>query len=452
VSTLERAIAIAVAAHTGATDKAGAPYILHPLRVMLTLQGEAHRIAAVLHDVVEDTSVTIEQLRELGFASEVLDAIDAVTKRPEDESDYFGFIERAAVNDIGRAVKLADIEDNMDATRIASLTPKDELRLQRYARARKLVHLIGRERGDLTPRAPTILPLRNRNTHDEVLAECPGTRPIHVCDFYLEGAETGDSVVGGLRTGRVLNIDHHAPVARMETRQVTSTALAYEYLSERPVAAPAAWVVINHTDCDSMLSSAMMLGLLPPTEELVEASVCADHTGAENAIADLLQAMDARRQGTRTEAQYLESLRNLELLRTGQPLEDGAECALALHRERRERAKRLVAAGTVRVDGGVALVELDEEIDGSFFVPLLPEATVIMLVTPHPSVPERRAVKLRLGANAPSGLTLHQLGVHEWDKNYGGRWNAGSSKRGGGSAIVPAEYASRVRSSLADCQ
>src|SRR5690606_22759929 len=116
MSTLERAIEIAVQAHAGATDKGGAPYILHPVRVMLRMRTDAERIAAVLHDVVEDTEWTIERLRHEGFSEEVLRAVEALTKRKGE--DYFDFCRRARCNEIARKVKLADLTDNMDLKRL----------------------------------------------------------------------------------------------------------------------------------------------------------------------------------------------------------------------------------------------------------------------------------------------------------------------------------------------
>ena len=133
MSTLERAIAIAAQAHAGQMDKAGAPYILHPLRVMLRLSSPEARIVGVLHDVVEDTSVTLENLREEGFSEAVLEAILSVTKRPGEE--YEAFVLRAARDPIGRSVKLADLADNSDLSRIPDPTSKDFERLERYRRA-----------------------------------------------------------------------------------------------------------------------------------------------------------------------------------------------------------------------------------------------------------------------------------------------------------------------------
>jgi (p)ppGpp synthase/HD superfamily hydrolase len=133
MSTLERAIAIAAEAHLGQVDKAGAPYILHPLRVMLRVQMPAERIAAVLHDVVEDTAWTLEELAAEGFEPEVLAAVDALTRR-EGES-YEAFVARAGADPVARVVKLADLAENMDLERIASPTAADIARLDRYRRA-----------------------------------------------------------------------------------------------------------------------------------------------------------------------------------------------------------------------------------------------------------------------------------------------------------------------------
>ena len=106
MSTLERAIAIAAEAHAGQVDKAGQPYILHPLRVLLRVDGHDERIVAALHDVVEDSSVTLERLAAEGFSAEVLVAVAALTKRPGESR--LEAAHRAAANPIARAVKLAD--------------------------------------------------------------------------------------------------------------------------------------------------------------------------------------------------------------------------------------------------------------------------------------------------------------------------------------------------------
>ncbi|WLI10342.1 MULTISPECIES: HD domain-containing protein [Pseudomonas] len=131
--TLERAIAIAAAAHEGQVDKGGAPYILHPLKVMLRVNTLEERIVAVLHDVVEDCGISFDDLRNEGFSETVLMAIASVTKVP-DES-YEEFVERAAQNPIGRVVKLADLEENSDLSRIAQPSWEDLERVEKYRRA-----------------------------------------------------------------------------------------------------------------------------------------------------------------------------------------------------------------------------------------------------------------------------------------------------------------------------
>jgi hypothetical protein len=128
--TLEEAIALAAQAHRGQIDKAGQPYVLHLLRAMFRVETEQERIIAVLHDLVEDTSYTFDDLRALGYPADIL---DCVTRRPEET--YEQFIDRAAANPLARRVKLADLEDNMDIRRYTTLTEHDLERLQRYLHA-----------------------------------------------------------------------------------------------------------------------------------------------------------------------------------------------------------------------------------------------------------------------------------------------------------------------------
>ncbi|KAB8038472.1 HD domain-containing protein [Janthinobacterium aquaticum] len=134
-ATLERAIEIAARTHAGQVDKGGAPYILHPLRVMLRVAPGVQQIVAVLHDVVEDSDgrVTFEDLACEGFAAEVIEALRAVSK-VKGES-YADFVARAARNPTGKAVKLADLLENSDLSRIAQPSQKDLERLEKYRAA-----------------------------------------------------------------------------------------------------------------------------------------------------------------------------------------------------------------------------------------------------------------------------------------------------------------------------
>lgn len=139
LSTIERAISIAAEAHPGQKDKAGAPYIFHPLRMMLSLSTPDEQIVAVLHDVVEDRgdAWTFDRLHAEGFSEAVLAGVDALTKRQGE--DYEEFVRRAASNPLGRRVKLADLRDNCDLSRIATPTDRDQERIAKYRRAIKLI-------------------------------------------------------------------------------------------------------------------------------------------------------------------------------------------------------------------------------------------------------------------------------------------------------------------------
>ncbi|TCT25147.1 HD domain-containing protein [Thermomonas haemolytica] len=137
MSTIEKAIALAATAHAGQLDKGGQPYILHPLRVMFRVATDEQRMAAVLHDIVEDTSVTFEDLEAQGFPAPVVEAVRALTKLPGESR--LAAAERAAANPIALAVKLADNAENMDLSRIANPTEKDFARLREYEAVRELL-------------------------------------------------------------------------------------------------------------------------------------------------------------------------------------------------------------------------------------------------------------------------------------------------------------------------
>lgn len=130
---LERAIGIAVEAHRGQKDRYGAPYILHPLRVMGRLETALEKTVAILHDVVEDTNWTFEDLRRAGFSAEIVEALECVTKHKGEA--YEDFVKRSAGNPLARRVKLADLEDNLDIRRMHGLTAEDAQRLEKYQRA-----------------------------------------------------------------------------------------------------------------------------------------------------------------------------------------------------------------------------------------------------------------------------------------------------------------------------
>lgn len=133
---LSKAIDIATKAHEGQVDKAGQPYITHPLRVMSMGATDEEKIVGVLHDVVEDSDWTFERLTAEGFSSEVVDALRCVTKLSESEP-YDKFIQRVKANPLAVKVKINDLTDNMDIRRLAYISEKDVKRLRKYLKAYK---------------------------------------------------------------------------------------------------------------------------------------------------------------------------------------------------------------------------------------------------------------------------------------------------------------------------
>ncbi len=133
MQTFEDAIRLAVEVHQGQKDKAGSPYILHPLRAMLSMATETEMIVAVLHDVVEDGGITIDDLRKAGFSEEITDAIDCLTRR--DGEEYDELIDRVKSNPLAVKVKIADLRDNSNLGRIAEPKENDYKRLEKYRQA-----------------------------------------------------------------------------------------------------------------------------------------------------------------------------------------------------------------------------------------------------------------------------------------------------------------------------
>ena len=134
MSTLQKALEISIASHQNQTDKSGAPYILHVIRVMNSGKTEIEKICGVLHDIVEDTPWTFEMLQQEGFSEEIINVLKCVTKE-SDQEDYDHFIDRILTNKTAVAVKLNDLRDNMDIIRLPHLTTNDLHRLNKYLRA-----------------------------------------------------------------------------------------------------------------------------------------------------------------------------------------------------------------------------------------------------------------------------------------------------------------------------
>ena len=133
VPTIADAIALASEHHREGTDKGGAPYILHPIRVMLAMTTDDARRVAVLHDLVEDTHVTPDDLRKRGYPEPEIEALQALTKQKGES--YDAFIERVRANPLAAIVKRADLVDNMDVRRLSEVGPTEAERLAKYLRA-----------------------------------------------------------------------------------------------------------------------------------------------------------------------------------------------------------------------------------------------------------------------------------------------------------------------------
>lgn len=124
---LEKALLIAIDAHRNQTDKSGEPYILHPFRVMLNVDSLGAKIVALLHDVVEDTDITLIKLEIEGFDEEIIDAIRAITKKQNEPN--IDYLNRIMLNKLARVVKIRDIKDNLSPERMMNLDEKTQERL-----------------------------------------------------------------------------------------------------------------------------------------------------------------------------------------------------------------------------------------------------------------------------------------------------------------------------------
>ena len=131
--SLVRAVELAARYHAGQLQRNGIPYLLHPLHVMEQVESIPAKIVAVLHDVVEDTPLTLEDLRAEGFNTEVVEAVRLVTKL--DDVSYEDYIDALAHNPLARTVKLADLRHNIDLTRLDEVKDNDLERARQYHQA-----------------------------------------------------------------------------------------------------------------------------------------------------------------------------------------------------------------------------------------------------------------------------------------------------------------------------
>lgn len=288
-------------------------------------------------------------------------------------------------------------------------------------------------------------------------------RKLVIPDAYVRGIEhLARHTEYGFRYvtvyGTIDVIDHHAPLQEFE-RNVSATNLALLYIARYGTTGDDTLVAINHTDADAIMAAATVTGvfgrleanapavLIAETIDALgvfgEAAIDADHTGRENSIADLLQSF-------KFERDVGLSLRSLERLLTGRPLESRARELLDIRLAEREKAKEVVRAGRVKYCGNVAYVVLDRNVDLAFWPALLPEAWVILTYA------KRRegcfVARTRLGMEGFGKISLNHLGINGFDPEWGGRFNAGSDRRGEGTALTVEEYASLLDQQVQRCR
>lgn len=133
----KKALKLCFETHKEQLDKSNMPYVFHPFHLAEQMKDEATTIVALLHDVVEDSDCTLDDLKRMGFSQEVLEAIALMTHDPA--VDYMDYVARIKTNPIAKAVKLADLKHNSDMSRLDVITPYDEVRAKKYRKAIRLL-------------------------------------------------------------------------------------------------------------------------------------------------------------------------------------------------------------------------------------------------------------------------------------------------------------------------
>ena len=257
-------------------------------------------------------------------------------------------------------------------------------------------------------------------------------KKICACDFYVEDAQKGKITDYGIEYESILNIDHHAPVEEMR-HHISSGVLATRYVKRFGVLDDEWIILINHKDCDSIIGSFILAGILPPEQKFSEAVIHADHTGHDDDIADLLQSI-----------QYKEDLEqiaiNLNNLLNDRSIDEEAKKLMKKRKDAREFAKHELEKGNYEKYKDVAYLILDRAGDPTMLIPFLADTKVIMMAYKSPHDSERWNIRIRLGLAAKK-IHLNTLDLPD----FGGRWNAGSTRRHGGTSIHPKEYAKIIQ-------
>jgi hypothetical protein len=131
---LEKAISIAVDSHSGQVNNKAQPYVLHPLRMMFKAVTIEEKIIAVLHDVIEKTTIDLEYLRSVGFSDRIVLGIDALSRRPQE--NYDKYIDRVAENKLATKVKIIDLDDNINSLDLDKFQESKSNKFLKYQKAR----------------------------------------------------------------------------------------------------------------------------------------------------------------------------------------------------------------------------------------------------------------------------------------------------------------------------
>ena len=304
-----------------------------------------------------------------------------------------------------------------------------------------------------------LLPLTQKLTVEDVRRVIP-SGPVYVCDVHVTDIEKfgtpivdSDGTVLGYEYQGIINIDHHAPTPEME-RIISSGVLAGRFVKKFGAQDGSIPVLTHHIDCDSVSSSCIMLGILPPHELIDKAVLDADHYCRRNPISDPLQVVDdfikIEKDLDTEDPRKLKfglAVLVLEYLLTGRDTKDFdiIDQLYELKNKEAAAAQSVLERKDYKLfaEGKVILVEAD--IDSEAFLPLFPEAAIIVVSKPHPNAAERNTVQIRLGVPAlDQGITRNKLELNDFDPYAGGRFNAGSNKRGGGTTLSGVEYAMKV--------
>lgn len=133
----KKAMKLCFNAHKEQTDKSGLPYVFHPFHLAEQMTDETTTVAALLHDVVEDTDYTLDDLKKMGFGENIVDALALLTH--DNSVPYLEYVERIKSNPIARAVKIADLTHNSDLSRLETVDEKALERVEKYKKALKIL-------------------------------------------------------------------------------------------------------------------------------------------------------------------------------------------------------------------------------------------------------------------------------------------------------------------------